>query len=81
MKDFVYAALPWVLMGLALAVFFYGMANKRQKSEDKKDYYGMGIALGAAAGIAIGTALNDVGLVAGLGMLIGAAADVIFSKK
>ena len=37
--DFLRAALPWVAMGLLLAVFFARSA-KRKKDEDKKADYG-----------------------------------------
>ncbi len=80
MKDFIFAAIPWVLMGLALCLFFANMA-KRKKQEGKNDLYGVWIALGAAIGIAAGSALEDVDLCCGIGMLIGSVIDVIGSKK
>lgn len=38
MKDFVMAALPWVLMGLALAIWAASAAKKaRKRKEDSKE--------------------------------------------
>ena len=72
--DFLRAALPWVAMGLLLAVFFARSA-KRKKDEDKKADYGtVGMCLGMCFGTAIGTSLgNHTGIGICLGMLLGLA--------
>ena len=80
MKDFIFAALPWVLMGLALAVFFANFAKKQKETGEKNNFTGLGIAIGTAVGIAVGTALDNVGLGTGLGMLIGSCAEVVFGN-
>ena len=41
--DFMSAALPWICMGLLLAIFFAQSARKKKndsKEENKKDNYG-----------------------------------------
>ena len=72
---FLQAALPWVAMGLLIAVFAVRSASRRKK-EDKeeptKDYGVEGMCLGMCFGTAIGTSLgNNTGLGITLGMLIG----------
>ena len=44
--DFMQAALPWIAMGLLLAIFFARSAAKKRKNEsedasDDTDYYGI----------------------------------------
>ena len=70
--DFLGAALPWIVMGLLLAVFFASNAGKKE-DEKKSDNYGTeGMALGMCIGSAIGTALGrHTGVGMCLGMLIG----------
>ena len=80
MKDFIFAALPFVLMGLALGVFFANFAKRQKEPEKNNDLAGLGIALGTAVGIAVGTALDNAGLGAGLGMLIGSCGDVFLGN-
>lgn len=58
MKKFVSAALPWVLMGLALAVLAASLITKKQKNEKRGTY----IALGAGLGLLLGAVLNSCGL-------------------
>ena len=80
--DFLRAALPWIAMGLLLAVFFARSA-KRKKDEDKKADYGtVGMCLGMCFGTAIGTALgNNTGLGISLGMLMGLAIGTSIKKE
>lgn len=80
--DFLRAALPWVTMGLLLAVFFARSA-KRKKDEDKKADYGtVGMCLGMCFGTAIGTALgNNTGLGISMGMLMGLAIGTSIKKE
>ena len=70
--DFLRAALPWVAMGLLLAVLFARSAGKEKKEETPDNYGTTGMCLGMCFGTAIGTALgNHIGLGISLGMLIG----------
>ena len=70
--SFFSAALPWIAMGLLLAIFFARSAG-RKKKRDKKDNYGSeGMALGMCLGVALGTSLHmDIGVGLSLGMLLG----------
>ena len=72
--DFLRAAMPWVAMGLLLAVFAARSAKKKT-DEDQTDNYGTeGMCLGICFGTAIGTSLgNNTGIGICLGMLLGLA--------
>ena len=81
---FAKAALPWVAVGLLLAVFCArGAGKKKSGKEEKTDNYGTeGMCLGMCFGTAIGTALgNNTGLGISLGMLIGLAIGSAIEKK
>lgn len=68
--DFFRAALPWIGMGLLLAVYFSGSVKNK---EDQSENYGTeGMCLGMCFGTAIGTALgNNIAIGLPLGMLLG----------
>ena len=82
MTDFLSAALPWICMGLLLAIFFAQSARK-EKENKKNDNYGTeGLALGMCFGVAIGTALgSNTGIGLTLGMLAGFAIGLSIEKK
>ena len=74
--DFMSAALPWIAMGLLLAIFFARAAHMKKKDEKKEDHASEGMALGMCFGVALSTALHvntGLGLMAGmvLGLLVG----------
>lgn len=68
--DFFRAALPWIGMGLLLAVYFSGSVKNK---EDQSENYGTeGMCLGMCFGTAIGTALgNNIAIGLPIGMLLG----------
>ena len=71
--DFMSAALPWIALGLLLAIFFARTANGTKKEED---HGSEGMALGMCFGVALSTALHvnvGLGMMAGmkLGLLVG----------
>ncbi|SET06121.1 hypothetical protein [[Clostridium] polysaccharolyticum] len=73
--DFANAALPWIVMGILLTVFFI-RSSKRKSDKEKNDYGSEGITLGMCFGVALGTALHinvGIGMMAGMvfGLLIG----------
>ena len=79
---FLRAALPWVAMGLLLAVFFARSAGKEKKKEQPDNYGTTGMCLGMCFGTAIGTALgNHTGLGITLGMLIGLVVGSSIKKE
>ena len=74
--EFLSAALPWIAMGLLLAIFFARAAHGKKEKEKKEDYGSEGMALGMCFGVALSTALHinvSLGLMAGmvLGLLVG----------
>ena len=80
--DFLRAALPWIAVGLLLAVFFARSARKRKAEEQTGDYGTEGMCLGMCLGTAIGTSLgNNTGLGISLGMLIGLAVGTCIKKQ
>lgn len=70
MKDFILAALPWVLCGIAVAIICANLAGSKQKTQNKLDRR---VALGLALGLMFGPALNAAGLWSnhGLGLALG----------
>lgn len=72
--DFLRAAMPWVAMGLLLAVFAARSAKKKTDEEQTDNYGTEGMCLGMCFGTAIGTSLgNNTGIGICLGMLLGLA--------
>ena len=79
--DFIHAALPWIAVGLLLAVFFARGAGKKNKEEQSDDYGTEGMCLGMCLGTAIGTSIgNNTGIGISLGMLIGLAIGTCIKK-
>ena len=77
--DFLRAALPWITVGLALAVL---LARGTGKKDKKADYGTEGMCLGMCFGTAIGTSLgNNTGIGISLGMLIGLAIGTCIRKE
>ena len=78
--DFLSAALPWIAMGLLLAIFFARAVQGKRKDEKSENYGSEGMALGMCFGVAISTALHintGLGLMAGmvLGLLVGSSIE------
>ena len=80
--DFIRAALPWIIMGLLLAVYFARCAGKKKKEEQTGDYGAEGMCLGMCFGTAIGTAFgNNIAIGLPLGMLFGLAVGSSIKKE
>ena len=85
--DFLRAALPWLAVGLLLAVLFARSAGRKKKNRESRnnrdENYGTeGMCLGMCLGTAIGTSLgNNTGLGISLGMLIGLAIGSSIRKE
>ena len=80
--DFIRAALPWIVMGLLLAVYFARCAGKKKKEEQTGDYSTEGMCLGMCFGTAIGTAFgNNIAIGLPLGMLFGLAIGSSIKKE
>ena len=81
--DFMSVALPWIAMGLLLAIFFARTANGTKKEED---HGSEGMALGMCFGVALSTALHinvGLGMMAGmvLGLLVGSGIEKIDNNR
>ena len=50
MRDFIMTAVPLVVAGIALAVFFAGRAEKKKKREKENGYEAEGMSLGMCFG-------------------------------
>ena len=82
LMDFLLAALPWISIGLLLAIFFARSARKKKGDETKENYATEGMALGMCFGTAIGTSLgNNTGIGLSLGMLAGLVIGSCIEKK
>ena len=82
MRDFIMAAVPLVVTGIALAVFFAGRAEKKKKQEKKNGYEAMGMSLGMCFGAAVGVIFPKyIGVTLSVGMLTGLVIGMCFGKK
>ena len=80
MRDFMMAAVPLVVAGIALAVLFAGRAEKKKKQEN--GYEAMGMSLGMCFGAAVGAILPEyIGVTLSMGMLTGLVIGMCFGKK
>ena len=76
MRDFIFAALPFIVIGLCLAII---CANGKKY---KLTYCSEGMAIGMCLGVAIASALHiTLGLGISIGMLIGEAIGINKEKK
>ncbi|MBQ2898630.1 MAG: hypothetical protein IJE28_02665 [Oscillospiraceae bacterium] len=85
MSEFIKSALPFVLIGISIAIFAvdYHKNHKDRDSEAETDFSAMGPLFGVAAGIAIGTANESIGagLGAGIGMFAGTIIEFLIHKN
>ncbi|MBQ4415489.1 MAG: hypothetical protein II861_05295 [Methanomicrobium sp.] len=78
---FIDAALPWIAIGLMLAVFF-ARAAVLKKNDGDGEYVSEGMALGMCFGVALSVALHiNVGIGMMAGLLLGLLAGSLFAKK
>lgn len=88
MEEFIKSALPFVLIGLSIAIFFAGYykthgKEKKEGEEKKADLSAMGPLFGVAIGIAVGTVNDSIGsgLGAGIGMFIGSIIEYVIQTN
>ena len=80
--DFLSAALPWISIGLLLAIFFAQNAGKKKDNKKKENFATEGLALGMCFGVAISSAFgNNTGIGLTLGMLAGFIIGSLIEKK
>lgn len=83
MKEFVFAALPWVLAGIAVAIICAGMDGKQSKEKEEKmeEHIAFGAGLGLLASMVIGLCeISDNTLILVLGPLWGMALATIIDN-
>lgn len=73
MKDFIFAALPWMAIGLCLAIFFARNGKKDKDVKKTAENYGSeGMSVGMCIGVALGNLFEGgVGIGISIGMLLG----------
>ena len=84
MKEFIQAALPWVLMGIAMAVAAVTLSGRKKKagSGEKNSYAGEGMAVGMCLGVAMGSSgVMELSMGLSLGMLLGLVIGMSMEKK
>lgn len=80
--DFFHAALPWISIGLLLALFAVRSAKKKKADNSKEDYGTEGMCIGMCLGSAIGASgAVSIGISMSLGMLIGLAIGTCITKN
>ena len=80
--DFIHAALPWIAIGLLLAVFFARKTSAKNEKETDGDYGIEGMCLGMCLGSAIGAAgVVTIGIGISFGMLIGLVIGTFIQKE
>ena len=80
--EFMDAALPWIAMGLLLAVFAARNAGRGDGKKKREDYGTEGMAAGMCLGAALAAALHfSVGLGMTAGILLGLAAGSAKEKN
>ena len=81
MRDFMMAAVPLVVVGIALAVFFTGRAGKKKKQEKESGYEAEEMSLGMCFGAAVGDIFPEyIGVTLSVGMLIGLLVGMCVKK-
>lgn len=78
MKEFILAALPWVIMGISVAVL---VVNRKKTQGTVDTYITEGMCLGMCAGTVLGSMdVFNMGLGISLGMLVGEAIGYCIKK-
>lgn len=78
MNDFISAALPWVIIGISVAIFVVTFSHRNKRS----CYVTEGIFLGLCGGATFGAAgAVSLSLGISLGLLVGAVVGACIEKK
>ena len=81
MKDFILAALPWVVATLFLAVLIIRRNISKNKEKKAEDYSTEGMSIGMCLGCAVGASnIMNIGIALSLGMLFGLAIGMLIKK-
>ena len=80
--EFAGAAMPWIALGLLLAVFCVRVACRKMTQKKKDDYSSEGMSIGMCFGVAMATAFHiNAGIGMMLGMLLGLAIGLSKEKE
>lgn len=80
MKDFIFAALPFVVVGICLALL--AANQKRIKESEEKNHMTEGMCIGMCFGVALATSMHfNLGLGISLGMLVGETIGMLMPKE
>ncbi|MDO4466455.1 MAG: hypothetical protein Q4C49_05540 [Bacillota bacterium] len=81
-QDFLTAALPWIAIGVAVAIFFASQRNTVHNNNGDKNYVSMGIAIGMCFGVAFSCITDmNMGLGIAIGMVLGLSVGTSLEKK
>lgn len=83
MKDFVLAALPFLIIGISIAIIIVNSNKAKGKKSEENTYIGEGMCLGMSLGILLGQtfAKEHLGIFLSSGMLVGEAIGSSIKKK
>lgn len=80
--DFFTAALPWLAIGLALAILLAGLSKEKNSASRNNNYGIEGMCVGMVIGSALSmTVIHNNGTGISLGMLIGLALGSLIEKN
>lgn len=80
--NFANAALPWIIMGLCIAIICGKLVHQKKDSEGKKNYMLEGMFVGMCIGVSVNWASNiPNGIGISLGMLVGTVVGSCIEKK
>ena len=81
MMDFIKSALPFVIIGICVAIISSNY-HKKENEADDKNYLTEGMCCGMCLGVVFSTSLHiNIGLGISIGMLIGETIGVLIKKK
>lgn len=86
MKEFILAALPWIIIGLCVAVLAVQVSRKRSKGKDrekKENYMAEGMCIGMCLGVSFQVAIgfDNLGVALCIGMLVGEVIGMMIPKE
>lgn len=81
-RDFFSAALPWLTMGIVIAIFAArGVSHEKRNEKAEGNYSTEGMCIGMSFGTALGTLFDNAGIGISLGMLVGLAIGSCLRKN
>ena len=82
MKDFITMALPWIIIGIAIAVLAVNAGKRKKSGKNADGTMSEGMCIGMCIGVALGTSgVLDLSLGISLGMFAGMAVSSCVKKE